>query len=207
MNKAYKFRIYPNAKQRVLFAKTFGCVRFIYNKMLADKIDYYKTNNSKLNNTPAQYKSEFEWLKEVDSLALANAQLNLQTAYNNFFKKPKTGFPKFKSKHKNRNSYTTNNQKGSIAIVDSYIKLPKIGLVKLKQHRLIPSNYILKSATISQTPTGKYYVSVLFEYENQIHEIEPKTFVGLDFSMKELYVSSEGETPNYPRCYRAMLTT
>ena len=173
--------------------------------MLADKIDYYKTNNSKLNNTPAQYKSEFEWLKEVDSLALANAQLNLQTAYNNFFKKPKTGFPKFKSKHKNRNSYTTNNQKGSIAIVDSYIKLPKIGLVKLKQHRLIPSNYILKSATISQTPTGKYYVSVLFEYENQIHEIEPKTFVGLDFSMKELYVSSEGETPNYPRCYRAML--
>ena len=73
-NKAYKFRIYPDAEQRVLFAKTFGCVRFIYNKMLSDKIAYYKENKQKLNNTPAQYKTEFEWLKEVDSLALCNAQ-------------------------------------------------------------------------------------------------------------------------------------
>ena len=84
-NKAYKFRIYPNEEQKVLFAKTFGCVRFIYNQMLADKIEYYKETKKKLNNTPAQYKTEFEWLKEVDSLALANAQMNLQKAYNNFF--------------------------------------------------------------------------------------------------------------------------
>ncbi|WP_289642013.1 helix-turn-helix domain-containing protein, partial [uncultured Dubosiella sp.] len=112
-NKAYKFRIYPNAEQKILFAKTFGCVRFIYNKMLSDKIKYYEETKQKLKNTPAQYKAEFEWLKEVDSLALANAQMNLQKAYNNFFRSPKTGFPKFKSKHRNRNSYTTNNQKGS----------------------------------------------------------------------------------------------
>ena len=78
MNKAYKFRIYPNEIQRILFAKTFGCVRFIYNKMLEDKIEYYNQTKEKLNNTPAQYKAEFEWLKEVDSLALANAQMNLQ---------------------------------------------------------------------------------------------------------------------------------
>lgn len=84
MNKAYKFRIYPNREQRLLFEKTFGCVRFIYNKMLADKIEYYKETKQRLNNTPAQYKKEFEWLKEVDSLALANAQLSLQKAYNNF---------------------------------------------------------------------------------------------------------------------------
>lgn len=84
-NKAYKFRIYPDAEQKVLFAKTFGCVRFIYNKMLSDKIEYYKLTGEKLNNTPAQYKVEFVWLKEVDSLALANAQMNLQKAYNNFF--------------------------------------------------------------------------------------------------------------------------
>ena len=81
MNKAYKFRIYPNEEQRILIAKTFGCVRFIYNKMLGDKIEYYNQAKEKLNNTPAQYKTEFEWLKEADSLALANAQMNLQDAY------------------------------------------------------------------------------------------------------------------------------
>lgn len=84
-NKAYKFRIYPNEEQKILFAKTFGCTRFIYNKMLSDKIDYYKQTKQKLNNTPAQYKIAFAWLKEVDSLALANAQMNLQKAFTNFF--------------------------------------------------------------------------------------------------------------------------
>lgn len=90
------------------FAKTFGCVRFIYNRMLSDKTKHYEETKQKLINTPAQYKAEFPWLKEVDSLALANAQMNLQTAYNNFFRSPETGFPKFKSKKSNRKSYTTN---------------------------------------------------------------------------------------------------
>lgn len=201
-NKAYKFRIYPSTEQKVLFAKTFGCVRFVYNKMLSDKIKYYEETKQKLNNTPAQYKTEFEWLKEVDSLALANAQMNLQKAYNNFFRSPKTGFPKFKSKRKNRNSYTTNNQKGSVAIENGYIKLPKIGLVKLKQHRQISSDYKLKSVTISQTPSGKYYASVLFEYENQVQEQDLHNFLGLDFSMHELYKDSNGNEPAYPRYYR-----
>ena len=89
VNRAYKFRLYPNEEQKTMFVKTFGCVRFIYNKMLEDKIKYYQETKDKLNNTPAQYKSEFEWLKEVDSLALANAQMNLQSAYNNFFRSPK----------------------------------------------------------------------------------------------------------------------
>lgn len=93
VNRAYKFRLYPSEEQKIIFAKTFGCVRFIYNKMLEDKIKYYQETKDKLNNTPAQYKSEFEWLKEVDSLALANAQMNLQSAYNNFFRNPKVGFP------------------------------------------------------------------------------------------------------------------
>ena len=84
MNRAYKFRIYPNKEQRIMFAKTFGCVRFIYNKMLADKIKYYSDTEQNLKTTPAKYKNEFEWLKEVDSLALANAQLNLQAAYKIF---------------------------------------------------------------------------------------------------------------------------
>ena len=89
---AYNYRLYPNKEQQIYFAKCFGCVRFIYNRMLSDKIDYYKETKQKLNNTPAQYKKEFEWLKEVDSLALANAQMNLQAAYNNFLEDQKQGF-------------------------------------------------------------------------------------------------------------------
>lgn len=201
-NKAYKFRIYPNQEQQILFAKTFGCVRFIYNRMLSDKIKYYEKTKQKLNNTPAQYKKEFEWLKEVDSLALANAQMNLQTAYNNFFRSPKVGFPKFKSKKSSRNSYTTNCVNGNIVIENGCLKLPKIGFVKLKQHRLNPSEYKLKSVTVSQTPSGKYYASVLFEYENQVQEQTPQTFIGLDFSMHELYKDSNGNEPCYPRYYR-----
>ena len=202
MNKAYKFRIYPNTEQQIILAKTFGCVRFIYNQMLSDKINHYEETKQKLNNTPAQYKSKFPWLKEVDSLALANAQMNLQTAYNNFFRNTKIGFPKFKSKKSNRRSYTTNCVNGNISIDNGFLKLPKVGLVKLKQHRLILSNYKLKSVTISQTPSGKYYASVLFEYENQIQKQELHDFLGLDFSMHGLYKDSNGNEPAYPRYYR-----
>ena len=202
MNKAYKFRIYPNAEQQIILTKTFGCVRFIYNQMLSDKINHYEETKQKLNNTPAQYKSKFPWLKEVDSLALANAQMNLQTAYNSFFRNTKIGFPKFKSKKSNRRSYTTNCVNGNISIDNGFLKLPKVGLVKLKQHRLILSNYKLKSVTISQTPSGKYYASVLFEYENQIQEQELHDFLGLDFSMHGLYKDSNGNEPAYPRHYR-----
>ena len=202
MNKAYKFRIYPNAEQQIILAKTFGCVRFIYNQMLSDKINHYEETKQKLYNTPAQYKSKFPWLKEVDSLALANAQMNLQTAYNSFFRNTKIGFPKFKSKKSNRRSYTTNCVNGNISIDNGFLKLPKVGLVKLKQHRLILPNYKLKSVTISQTPSGKYYASVLFEYENQIQEQELHDFLGLDFSMHGLYKDSNGNEPAYPRYYR-----
>ena len=202
-NKAYKFRIYPNEEQKIIFAKTFGCTRFIYNKMLSDKIDYYQQTKQRLNNTPAQYKTEFEWLKEVDSLALANAQMNLQKAFTNFFTNPKSGFPKFKSKHRHRKSYTTNNQKGSITLENGYLKLPKlVDLIKVKQHRQIPKDHKIKSVTISQTPSGKYYASILCEYENQIQTVEPKTFLGLDFSMKELYVASNNTSAEYPRYVR-----
>ena len=170
--------------------------------MLSDKINYYEETKQKLNNTPAQYKSEFPWLKEVDSLALANAQMNLQTAYNSFFRNTKIGFPKFKSKKSNRRSYTTNCVNGNISIDNGFLKLPKVGLVKLKQHRHILSNYKLKSVTISQTPSGKYYASVLFEYENKIQEQELHDFLGLDFSMHGLYKDSNGNEPAYPRYYR-----
>lgn len=99
MNKAYRFRIYPNKKQEEMLAKTLGCWRFLYNTMLEDKIKEYQETKKMLKNTPAQYKKQFPWLKDVDSLALANVQLHLETAYKNFFRDPKTVFPKFKSKH------------------------------------------------------------------------------------------------------------
>ena len=95
--KAYKFRLYPNLEQRILFEKTFGCSRFIWNQMLADRIAHYEKTGESLKNTPAQYKEKFPWLKEVDSLALCNVQLNLNKAYKSFFQSG-FGFPKFKSK-------------------------------------------------------------------------------------------------------------
>ena len=152
-----------------------------------------------LRNTPAMYKKAYPFLKEVDSLTLANVQLHLEKAYKNFFRDPKIGFPKFKSKKSNRKSYTTNCVNGNISIENGHIKLPKIGLVKLKQHRMILSSYRLKSVTVSQTPSGKYYASILFEYENQVQDKELYHFLGLDFSMHELYKDSDGNEPAYPR--------
>lgn len=194
---AYKYRMYPNKEQKEYFAKTFGCVRFIYNRMLSDKIEYYKETKQKLNNTPAQYKKEFEWLKEVDSLALANAQMNLQKAYNNFFKRHEVGFPKFKSKKNHNYSYTTNNQKGSISVSDRYIKLPKIGLVRIKKHRNFEG--LIKSVTVSKNPSGKYYVSVLVEQEEI--KILPKSNnnIGIDLGLKEFAITSDGECIDNPK--------
>ena len=171
--------------------------------MLADKIEHYKQTKERLNNTPAQYKKDFPWLKEVDSIALANAQMNLKRAYDNFFSNPKKfGFPKFKSKHRNKKSYTTSNQRDNVRFEKGYLRLPKTGLVKIKQHRNIPDDYKIKSVTISQNASGKYYASILFEYENQVPQTEMQKFLGLDFSMHELYVDSNGNCPQFPRYYR-----
>lgn len=205
LNKAYKFRIYPNEKQKVLINKTIGCTRFIYNKMLSDKIDYYNETNKQLNNTPAQYKKEYEWLKEVDSLALANAQLNLQKAYKNFFRDKKVGFPKFKSKKNNNKSYTTNNQRDSVRLIDNNKKiiLPKLKGVKIKCHRTIKQFELIKSCTVSLSSTGKYYISILVEYCKDIIKVSPKieNTIGLDFSMKDMLVDNNGKKANYPYYY------
>lgn len=197
---AYKYRLYPNKEQQEYFAKCFGCARFIYNRMLSDKIEYYKETKQRLNNTPAQYKKEFEWLKEVDSLALANAQMNLQTAYNNFFKRPEVGFPKFKSKKNHNYSYTTNNQGGNIYISDRYIKLPKIGLVRVKKHRDFEG--LIKSVTVSQNPSGKYYISVLVNQEDKEKLPITNNEIGIDLGIKEFAITSDGkmiENPKYLR--------
>lgn len=198
MLKAYKYRLYPNKEQEEYFVKCFGCVRFIYNRMLSDKIDHYKNTKHKLNNTPAQYKNEFPWLKEVDSHALSNAQLNLQTAYNNFFKRPEVGFPKFKSKKNNNNdSYTTNNCNGCIYLSNKYIKLPKIGLVRVKKHRDFKG--IIKSVTISKNSSGKYYISVLVDCEEQEKLPKSNNQIGIDLGIKEFAITSDGEMIENPK--------
>ncbi len=201
-NKAYKFRLYPNAEQQVMFAKTFGCVRFAYNKMLADKIEYYKATGEMLKNTPAPLKKEFEWLREVDSLALANAQMQLNTAYNNFFRDKSVGFPKFRSKKTSRKSYTTNNQGGTVRLDSGKLRLPKIGFVRIKQHREIPDGYTIKSVTISQESSGKYYASILTEYEAEPIDVSVDTALGLDYSSPHFYVDSDGNEADMPHFYR-----
>ena len=200
MLKGYKYRLYPNKEQQIYFAKCFGCVRFIYNRMLSDKIEYYKETKQKLNNMPAQYKKEFPWLREVDSLALANAQMNLQTAYNNFFKRPEVGFPKFKSKKNHYYSYTTNNVNGNFKVTDKYITLPKIGLVKVKKHRDFEG--IIKSVTVLKNPSGNYYVSVLVDCEEQEKLPKLENEIGIDLGIKEFAITSDGEMIENPKYLR-----
>ena len=125
MLKGMKYRIYPNDKQAELLDKTFGCCRKIWNLMLNDKIELYKTTKSFGKQTPAMYKKDYPYLKEVDSLALANVQLHLQSAFRNCFdksRKKRLEFPKFKSRKRSKFSYTTNNQNGTIEIIDNTIR-------------------------------------------------------------------------------------
>lgn len=207
MNIAIKCRIYPTKEQQVLFAKTFGCCRKIYNLMLSDKIESYKNCKSFGTQTPAMYKDEYPYLREVDSLALANVQLHLQAAMRNHFskkRKKRTGFPKFKSKRKSRKSYTTNNQNGSVAILDSkHIKLPKAGIVKAVIHRHPEPGWSVKSVTISQNNDGTYYASFLFEYEKDINPVPiSNNAIGLDYASNGLYVDDQGNIGTNHKYYR-----
>jgi len=180
--------------------------------MLANRktiYEQYKDNKEVLKqqrySLPADYKQQFEWLKEVDSLALANAQLNLNAAYKNFFRDKSVGFPSFKRKHRDRKSYTTNNQKGSIRLIDSKtIRLPKLKEVQIKLHRQLPQNSMIKSATLSQTPIGNYYIAILVEFEAKVEPITPTvdSTLGLDYSSKFLVIDSEARSADYPRFYR-----
>lgn len=206
VNKAFKFRIYPNKEQANFINQNIGACRFIYNLMLEDKIKYYEENKKTLNNTPAQYKEDYTWLKDMDAYALCNEQMNLQTAFKNFFRLPgKAGYPKFKSKKNDRASYTTSNVNGVIRIIDDkHIKLPKIPKLRIKVHRQVPNNCKIKSATITRTPSGKYYISILTEYESQVPVImlDKNKALGLDYSSHDFYVDSNNQAANYPKYFR-----
>ena len=206
-NRAYKFRIYPDREQEQLFAKTFGCCRFLYNQMLADKIQEYRKNGKMLRITPAAYKNEYPWLKEVDALALANVQLQLERAYRNFFDRKECGFPKFRTKHRSRRSYTTNVVNGNIRLEGDRLRLPKTGSVKIRVHRDIPECWKLRSVTVSQEPAGKYYASLLYEYPDCESQTDgahtgEENILGIDFAMRGMAVFSDGNRADYPMYYR-----
>lgn len=194
--KGYKFRLYPNKEQQTYFQKCFGCCRFLWNHMLADKIAYYDKYKESLDTQPPVYKADFPFLKEVDSLALTSEYRDLNTAFKNFFRDTSVGYPKFKKKHDNHKSYTTYNQKGSVSIVDKHVKLPKIGYVKMKQSQSVLGP--IKNATISQVPSGKYHISFNVEIWVQTLPCTDKE-LGLDLGIKELLITSDKEHFENPK--------
>ncbi len=203
MLKAYKYRIYPNNEQKVQIAKTFGCCRFVYNQTLCYRKQTYEKENKSVSKTDCnnycnrELKKEYEWLKEVDKFALTNAIYNMDFAYQKFLKKH-AGYPKFKSKHDNHKSYTTNFTNGNIAVdfEGGKIKLPKLGKIKAKLHRQFDGQ--IKSATISQVSSGKYYVSVLVETEHiELSHMDKN--IGLDLGIKDLCITSDEEKYTNPK--------
>lgn len=226
-HKSYKFRMFPTEEQAKLMWKTIGCARFVYNQILADKNLYHelyvdgvlgKDERDVLQekSTPAFYKNlneeeaqkyygrkSFDFLKSVDSLALANAQMNAGVAYKNFFLHG-SGYPKFKSKDTAKWSYKTNavyrrdkhgNLRSSVFIKDNYLNLPKVGMVKINKHRGVYGK--LKSATIVKERSGKWYVSLLFEDLHDENLPYTGSVVGVDMNLNAI-VLSDGTTHNVP---------
>ena len=204
MLKSYKFRLYPNKEQQILLQKTFGCVRFVYNQCLAYRIDKYRNENISLsrfdtNNYKNQIlKKEYPWLKEVDKFALDNIVINLDSAYQKFFTEH-NGFPKFKSKKISKQSYKTNYTNGNIQIDfdNCKIKLPKLKWIKVRGIRKFEGK--IKSATISQTPSGKYYCSVLVEQKNYKPLTRTNCNIGIDLGIKDFAITSDGDKISNPK--------
>ena len=206
MEKAFKYRIYPNKEQEVLIQKTFGCVRFVYNYYLDKRIKAYKENKTSLNyydccKDLTNLKKEFEWLREPDNHSLQKSLKNLDNAYQKFYKEH-TNFPKFKSKKTHKRSYTTSNflankKDYTIQFQNNHIKLPKLGWIKTRDKQ-IPQGHIL-NATISQDSSGKYYCSLCCT--DVVINPLPKTNnqVGIDLGIKDFAITSDGVKYNNPK--------
>lgn len=202
---AYKYRIYPNKVQRQMLAQTFGCVRYVYNYYLDKRIKTYEEDKTTLSYTKCsadltklKKQPGYEWLNDVDSTTLQSSLKNLDTAFKNFFEQPKAGFPKFKSRKTHQHSYTSKYTNGNISLLEKHIKLPKLGNVRTKVSRPITGRIL--SATVSQTASGKYYVSVCCT-EAEVTSI-PKTgkSVGCDLGIKDFLIfSDETESIKNPK--------
>ncbi|QDX91151.1 transposase [Brevibacillus laterosporus] len=205
VNKAYKFRIFPNKAQEVLIAKMIGCSRFVFNHFLAKWNDTYNKTGNRLSygtcsSELPNLKKELTWLKEVDSIAIQSSLKNLADAFSRFFKKQNDA-PRFKSKKNKVQSYTTKHTNGNMAIVENKIKLPKLGLVRFAKSREVEGRIL--NATIRRNPSGKYFVSLLVETD--VQQL-PKTNkeVGIDVGLKDFAILSNGEVFKNPKFLRNM---
>jgi len=201
MEKAYKFRAYPNKEQRMLIAKTFGCSRFVYNYYLSKRIKLYEDSKETLTYNKCcadltQLKRELEWLKEVDKFALQNSLRDLDNAYKKFFIEH-SGYPKFKSKKIHKHSYRTSFTNNNIEFFGDHIKLPKLGFVKIRDKQ-IPNGRIL-NATISQMPSGKYYISLCCADVEMEQLPLTGSVVGIDLGIKEFAITSDGKKYANPK--------
>ena len=200
MEYSYKFRIYPTREQENLIQRTFGCCRFVYNRFLAMRIASYKECRETMNyyncaNALTPMKKELEWLKEVDATALQSSLRDLDVAFQNFFRGVKQGrhigYPQFKSKRDRRRSYKSKRVGENIAIVRNKVKLPKLGLVKCRVSKEV--NGRILSATVSQNPSGKYFVSLCCT-DVEIEPLKPTgAVVGVDLGIKDLAITSDGK--------------
>lgn len=201
--KGYKYRIYPTKEQEIQLSKTFGSCRFVYNQLLAKRIELYKSENKSMNKTECnnycnrELKKQYPWLKEVDKFALTNSIYDLDTAYQNFFRRvkqssDKAGFPKFKSKHNHYYSYKTNFTNNNIKVdfENNRVQLPKLKWIKCKLHREFKGKILF--ATISKVPSGKYYVSFNVECEHE-ELLQNNNALGIDLGIKDLLITSDGE--------------
>ena len=208
MLKAFKYRLYPTKAQIAKINQNIGCSRLVYNLMLDAKIKHYEATKQTLHITPASFKSDKAFLKSVDSLALANAQINLEQAYRNFFKNPEHfGFPQFKSKKHSRLSYKTNNKinkdnplKNSIRFDGDRLKLPKIGYVKIIEHRQHEGE--IKSVVVSHERSGEYYASVLCEVKETQKLQKTDKHIGIDLGLHDFIVCSDGKRVQTPKFFR-----
>ena len=192
--KAYKYRIYPNKKQKELIQKTFGCVRFVYNYYLDRRIKAYEQDKINLtynicSKDLTQLKKELAWLKEPDKDALQKSLKDLDMAYQKFFKEH-TGYPKFKSKKNRYKSYRTSFTNNNIRFENKHIKLPKLGFVKVRDKQ-IPQGRIL-NATISQEPNGHYYCSICCTDVEFIQYSKTNKNVGIDLGIVDFAIFSDG---------------
>lgn len=207
IEKSYKYRIYPNNNQKELINKTFGCCRFVYNTFLEKKMNLYKESKENMSYFQSTYdltklKSELEWLKEVDSTALLSVLKDLDNAYQKFFKEHK-GYPKFKSKKTHRYSYRSQYKHNNIQYHEKYIKLPKLGMVKTK-NKLMPQGKIL-NATVSQEPSGKYYVSLCCTDVETNPLPKTNNSIGIDLGIKEFCITSNSEIIPNPKYLKKSL--
>ncbi|MFC0015937.1 IS200/IS605 family element RNA-guided endonuclease TnpB [Allobacillus sp. GCM10007490] len=206
VNKAYRFRIYPNKQQEILIAKTLGCSRFVFNHFLSEWEKSYQNTGKRLTYNSCskqltQLKKELAWLKEVDSIALQSSLKALADSYTRFFKKQNQR-PRFKSKKNKIQSYTTKYTNGNIAVLDNKIQLPKLGLVPFKKSREVEGRIL--NATVRRNASGKYFVSI--GVETTLKEAFPKTesSVGIDLGIKDFATLSDGTIYKNPKYFRTM---